>query len=329
MKKYRNRKNKYQHVPSRYTLFTITVVCVITIFASLTFNISGGPLHTVAGYVFVPMQKGINTVGSFFTTKAKDLQTLREVQKDNKKLKKKVDELNTQINTIKLEKYELENYRKLLDLDAKYPAYDKVAASVVAKDSSNWFSSFTINKGSNDGIKKGMNVIADGGLVGIVTDVGRNYSTVRSIINDLSNVSGMITSTYDNINVSGSLKDMNEKGVITFSELRDNKNQVKNGDSIVTSYVSDQYQQGILIGYVEKVKKDSNNLTKSGTITPAVDFEHLENVLVIKNLKQTGDTGDASQQDKDKDDKSHDVQNTQTTENPSENNKGQEQSQGQ
>ena len=137
----------------------------------------------------------------------------------------------------------------------------------------------------------------------------------------------MITSTYDNINVSGSLKDMNEKGVITFSELRDNKNQVKNGDSIVTSYVSDQYQQGILIGYVEKVKKDSNNLTKSGT--PAVDFEHLENVLVIKNLKQTGDTGDASQQDKDKDNKSHDVQNTQTTENPSENNKGQEQSQGQ
>ena len=46
-----------------------------------------------------------------------------------------------------------------------------------------------------------------------------------------------------------------------------------------------------MIGYIDKVEKDSNNLTKSGTITPAVDFEHIENVLVIKNLKQTGDVG--------------------------------------
>ena len=136
-----------------------------------------------------------------------------------------------------------------------------------------------------------MNVIADGGLVGIISDVGHNYSTVRTVINDLSNVSGMITNTYDNINVSGSIKDMDKNGVITFSELRDSDNKVKNGDSVVTSYVSDQYQQGILIGYIDKVEKDSNNLTKSGTITPAVDFEHIENVLVIKNLKQTGDVG--------------------------------------
>ncbi|WP_022747829.1 rod shape-determining protein MreC [Lachnobacterium bovis] len=293
----RNRYKKQQSIPSKYILMGITIVCICTIFLSLVANISGGPLNSVAGYVFTPMQKGINGVGSWATSKANDLQTLREVQKENKKLKKKVYSLRTQLNTIKLEKYELENYRKLLNLDAKYPAYDKIAASVVAKDSSNWFSTFTINRGSKDGIKKGMNVIADGGLVGIISDVGRNYSTVRTVINDLSNVSGMITNTYDNINVSGSIKEMNKNGVITFSELRDSDNKVKNGDSVVTSYVSDQYQQGILIGYVDKIEKDSNNLTKSGTITPAVDFAHIENVLVIKNLKQTGDVGTKNKTD--------------------------------
>ncbi|SER53414.1 rod shape-determining protein MreC [Lachnobacterium bovis] len=293
----RNRYKKQQSIPSKYILMGITIVCICTIFLSLVANISGGPLNSVAGYVFTPMQKGINGVGSWATSKANDLQTLREVQKENKKLKKKVYSLRTQLNTIKLEKYELENYRKLLNLDAKYPAYDKIAASVVAKDSSNWFSTFTINRGSKDGIKKGMNVIADGGLVGIISDVGRNYSTVRTVINDLSNVSGMITNTYDNINVSGSIKEMNKNGVITFSELRDSDNKVKNGDSVVTSYVSDQYQQGILIGYVDKIEKDSNNLTKSGTITPAVDFAHIENVLVIKNLKQTGDVGNKNKTD--------------------------------
>ena len=59
---------------------------------------------------------------------------------------------------------------------------------------------------------------------------------------------------------------------------------------VVTSYVSDRYQQGILIGYVTKIENNSNNLTKSGTITPVVDFEHIENVMVITQLKQTGDT---------------------------------------
>ena len=57
-------------------------------------------------------------------------------------------------------------------------------------------------------------------------------------------------------------------------------------DPVVTSAVSSNYQQGILIGYISSIETDSNNLTKSGTITPAVDFEHIEEVLVILNKKQ-------------------------------------------
>ena len=59
------------------------------------------------------------------------------------------------------------------------------------------------------------------------------------------------------------------------------------GDKIVTSNISDKYLPGILIGYINTINTDSNNLTKSGYITPAVDFEHLEEVLVILELKQT------------------------------------------
>ena len=83
---------------------------------------------------------------------------------------------------------------------------------------------------------------------------------------------------------------MNTSKVITFSGLRDEDDEVEVGDPVVTSYVSDLYQQGIMIGYVASIEKNPNNLTKSGTITPIVDFEHLENVLVIKNLKETGNT---------------------------------------
>ena len=82
---------------------------------------------------------------------------------------------------------------------------------------------------------------------------------------------------------------MNQESVITFQELRDTDNEVKIGDPVVTSYISDRYQQGILIGYINTIEENSNNLTKSGTITPVVDFEHIEEVLVIKEIKVVGD----------------------------------------
>lgn len=299
MKKYRNKKKR---LSTKYMLLIMTIVCITLIFTSLTLNISGGPLNTVAGYIFVPMQKGINTAGQWISDKTNDFKTLAQVQEENQKLKEQNDELTSQLNTIKLEKYDLDNLRELLDLDEKYPSYQKVAASVIAKDTGNWFSVFTIDKGSKDGLKKGMNIMAGSGLVGIITDVGPNYAKVRSIIDDSANVSAMVTTTGDNMNVSGNLQTMNSDQAITFSELRDSEDKVQIGDPVVTSYVSDQYQQGILIGYIASIESDSNKLTKSGTITPVVDFEHMENVLVILDTKETGNStqtessGDSSTQ---------------------------------
>lgn len=288
MKKFRNFRNKKKRLSSKYLLMILSGVCIVTIFTSLVLNISGGPLNAVAGYVFVPMQEGINNVGSWFSAKANDFKTLGEVLAENKELKSQIDDQTSQINKTKLEQYELDNYRELLELDNQYADFDKIAAHVIAMDGTNWFSTFTIDKGSKQGIAKGMNVIAGSGLVGIVTDVGPNYSKVRSIIDDSSNVSAMVLTTKDNFNVSGSLMNMNKDKVLPFSELRDENDKVQQGDPVVTSYVSDQYQQGLLIGYIYSVEDNANNLTKSGYITPVVDFQHLQDVLVITEIKNTG-----------------------------------------
>ena len=279
------RKSKFV-LPPKYILIILTGVCVVGILVSFTFQISGGPLHAAAGYGFIPMQAGINTVGTWMTDQAEKFKNLHDVMEENALLKQQVDELTAELNTTNLEQYELENLRELLELDQKYPSYEKVAANVIGKDGSNWFSTFTINKGTNDGIDVDMNVIAGSGLVGIVTEVGANYAVVSSIINDTAKVSGMVTTTSDNLIVNGSLKNMNENMVIEFSNLNDSDNEVGIGDPVVTSYISDQYQQGILIGYISTMETDANNLTKSGTITPAVDFEHIEEVLVILDKKQ-------------------------------------------
>jgi len=288
MRKIRGRNSKKKQIQTKYMLIILTVLCLLGIFGGLVFNINGGPLKTIAGYIFIPMQQGINQTGSWIFDTANDFKTLSEVLKENEKLKAQNAELTNQLTNTKIEQYELKNLRELFNLSEKYPTYKKLAASVIAKDGDNWFASFTINRGEKDGIQAGMNVIAGSGLVGIVTDVGPNYAKVRSIIDDANNVSAMIPTTGDNFNVSGNLKTMNESMVITFSELRDDENLVKVGDPVITSYVSNHYHQGILIGYIASIENGPNNLTKVGTITPVADFEHIEDVLVIMQIKDIG-----------------------------------------
>lgn len=130
-----------------------------------------------------------------------------------------------------------------------------------------------------------MNVIAGGGLVGRIVAIGSNWAKVNAVINDDSNVSGMVLASSDILMVTGSLQLM-EEGTIGFGQLIDSQNTVKVGDKVVTSNISDKYLPSILIGYISEINQDSNNITKSGKITPAVDFEHLEEVLVILKTKQ-------------------------------------------
>ena len=277
-------RKKFQ-LSNKYLFGLLTLICVVSLFVGMNFNINGGPLSDLADYCFVPMQKGLNSIGLFASDRMDELKNIRLLMIENAELQAKVDELTTENSTLKLEQYELESLRELYDLDKKYPSYKKTAARVIAKDAGNWFDTFVINKGSADGIRVNMNVIAGSGLVGIVTDVRLHSATVTTIINDLSNVSGMMISTSDYCIVRGSIKSMNEKQGILFDTLNDINDMITEGEQVVTSNISDKYLEGILIGYVTEIKIDSNNLTKSGVITPVVDFAHLEEVLVILQTK--------------------------------------------
>lgn len=275
-------------LPSKYILLLLTVICIMLLFAGYATGYSGEPVRTICNYVFVPMQKGLDYVGESISISNDDTKTKEQLIAENEQLQEKIDELSTQLTNTRLQQSELDTLRELYDLDQNYADYKTTGAHVIAKGTSNWFNTFTIDKGSKDGIKADMNVIAGSGLVGIVTDVGKNYAVVRSIIDDNSNVSGMMLSTNDNCIVSGNLKSMTESNMILFSNLEDVDHKVSTGESVITSNISDKYLPGLLIGYVTEVTDDNNNLTKSGEITPVVDFKHLQDVLVITQLKETG-----------------------------------------
>ncbi|MCR5458918.1 MAG: rod shape-determining protein MreC [Acetatifactor sp.] len=279
------RKGEKFTLPSKWLLFILTIICSALMLFTFTTDFFDKPLGTIVGYALVPFEKGIGKAGGWFSNRKDEFTQIKSLIKENQSLKEEVARLTEENTLLQQDKYELNKLRQLFELDEQYEEYHKVGARIISRDSGNWYSAFVIDKGTDDGILKDMNVIAGGGLVGRISAVGPNWARVTAIISDNANVSGMTLATEDNLIVSGSLKGMNE-GVIYFSKLVDSKSAVKAGDKIVTSDISDKFLPGILIGYVLTVEPDNNNLTKSGTMIPAVDFEHLSEVLVITDQKQ-------------------------------------------
>ena len=297
MKNRRNKSTKFT-LPSKYLLLILTAVCVVLMAITFLTDFLATPISNVFGFVIMPFETGISRVGVYLNDRTEELAQIRELLEENKRLKEQIDTLTIENNALQQDKYELNSLRELYKLDEQYEDYEKVGARVIAKNAGNWFGSFVIDKGSDDGICVDMNVMAGSGLVGRVTEVGKSWSKVISVIDDNSNVSAMILSTEDRLIVSGDLMTMNQRGSITFSQLvLGDGNTVSIGDKVVTSYISDKYLPGILIGYISEVNDDSNNLTQSGYITPAVDFAHMEEVLVVMNLKKQIDEKEAKAED--------------------------------
>ena len=277
------RKNHTSHA-NRYILLGLSIFCALMMILSSFSDKVGGPFRVFANITVIPLQQGINHIGGWMGDMKDNFSTLKQLQAENKKLQEQVDALTTENNYLQEERYEYERLQELYKLDQQYAEYEKTAAHVIAKDSGNWFSTFTIDKGSVDGIGVDMNVLSGSGLVGIVTEVGPTWAKVRSIIDDANNISGMVLPSSDTCIVSGDLSLMST-GQITFDQMENNDNIVAVGDQIVTSYISDKYLQGILIGSVSEINIDSNNLTRSGYIIPAVDFRNIQEVLVITTTK--------------------------------------------
>ena len=279
------KKGERLTLPSKYLLLILTILCTLLMLITFGTDVFNRPLNSVVGYAVVPFQQGIGKLGGWLSNRSEELVQIRTLLEENERLKAEIAALTEENTLLQQDKYELNQLRELVELDEQYGEYNKVGARIIGRDSGNWYSSFIIDKGADDGLATDMNVIAGGGLVGRITSVGPNWSKVTSIISDNSNVSGMTLTTEDNLIVSGNLQLMAENS-ITFGQLVDSKNVVAVGDKIVTSDISDKFLPNILIGYINYIETDANNLTKSGLLTPAVDFEHLGEVLVITDLKQ-------------------------------------------
>ncbi len=286
-------KKKLRDIPSRHILYVVVVLCAVMIGATWVLGNTNPVTNTIARAV-IPMQTGLNELGSSLADQIERVRTLWGAQEENALLKEENAVLRSENSRLLEQSYELERLRDLLGLKDEYSQYTMTAARVIQKDSGNWYHSFLIDKGTADGLQVGCNVLAggaEGGLVGIVTSVGENYARVRAIIDDTSRVGGMLLSdeTGTSCVVSGDLELMNEEECLRLNYI-DKDVEVEDGMRILTSNLSSDYLPGILIGYARDVAVDSSNLQQAGYLTPAVQFDSLREVVVILDLKVKEET---------------------------------------
>ena len=282
-----NKKGRGRDISPRYLFLALTIICVALLVFSIFFKEQTKKLRGYLSRVIVPLQEGVDKAGDSLSDGLSYFGDVKKLKEENAKLTETLKEYENEAAKYQAELSELEELRALYELDKKFPEYNMTAARVFSTDSSSWFNELYIDKGLNDGIYEGCNVLCDNGLLGIVVESYDSYARVRAIIDDRSNVTAEVGKDSALCNVEGSLKNM-EEGFLYVTDINKDAS-VEIGDRVITSNVSDRYFFGITIGYVTDISYDPNNLTKTAKITTAVDFKDVKDVLIITDRKQVVD----------------------------------------
>ena len=191
--------------------------------------------------------------------------------------------LTLQLNSAQEAVLENQRMRESLEVRNRYEALDPIYARVIARDPGQWFQTFSINRGKNDGVTSGMAVVNGDGLIGRVYEAGMNYAKVICIIDTRSAVACMVQSTRDNGIMRGEVaadSAVSECYVYYLPSL----NSIVPGDDVITSGTDSLFPKGLHIGTVTAVSMDAGSEGSYAVVTPSADFQHIEEVFVLREV---------------------------------------------
>lgn len=259
-------------------IITVIILVILVVFTNSNVN-QVSFVENIFNVLVMPVQNGftylknkISGNDSYFA----DMDTLKQ---ENEELKQKNSELEQSLRELEIIKAENETLKEYVNLKDKYADYNTIPADVINRDISNYSSTVVINVGTYDGIKEGMTVIADSGLVGHIVSVTSNTAKVQTIVDTASAVTSTISTTDDTIVVQGTLDD---KTALKATFIPTDA-VVLQGDSVETSGIGGIYPKGIHIGTIREVVNTNNITDRYAIVDTAVDFTKLNTVLVITN----------------------------------------------
>lgn len=265
----------------------LVIALLLSVLLGVSTALMGGdadPLSNVVNTITSPIRGGVSAVMDWAEGVYNYIFHYQDMQDQLKELQDELAQLQEQVRDAQEATRENEQFREMLDLKIRRRELKMDIARVTARSTADWESTLTINKGTNADIEAGDCVITSNGLlVGVVTDVGYNWSTVSTIINTDIEMGGIVERTYSAGILEGDFALMQE-GKLKLSYLPEGA-QLVAGDEVVTSGRGAVYPADLVVGTVEGVFTDPSGMTSYAVVIPDADLDSLVEVAIIKDFE--------------------------------------------
>jgi rod shape-determining protein MreC len=266
----------------KWTLLLAAVILVLLIARGTGMDRSSlSPIEIWFRNLLAPLESGATAVMGRTRALGDYLRSYQDLVQENKELKKEIAQLKNEVNALTEAQLENVRLRQLLKMqESLKQGWQSIPAKVIARDTSNWYHSVTINRGLEDGLEKDMAVINQDGLVGRVISVSRNSAEVLLILDKDGAVGCMVQLSRTPGVVEGVDR---PRGFLRMIHIPQDA-ELKENQIVVTSGLGGIFPSGLRIGYVTSITVEPNGLMKQALVSPFVDFNRLEEVLVLKPM---------------------------------------------
>lgn len=258
-----------------------TVMVVLCIISAVS---SGTPfLRNAAGVIASPFRAAGSAVAGWTADIEAHFDSVETLQEENDALRHYVAELEEQLRRAQSAAEENVRLREALGLKTGHPDYALTEAAVTERAISNWVSVLTLDRGTVDGVAVGQCVTDEyGNLVGVISDAGRNWSRVATLVDTESAVGAAVYRTGDVAVAEGRLELM-EEGCLALCYLTDPEALIS-GDQVVTSGLGGYLPGGLVIGTVREVRVDDGGVNRYAVVKAAVEPRSLVQVFIIRDF---------------------------------------------
>jgi len=256
-------------------------LALFIVILSVTLSAMGqtGPINNTLNVMATPFRYVGLKIGEAFNGFSKYFTSIDELDKENQSLIEEIERLEGELADSQAVKEENERLREYIEFKKTYPDLALTEALIIASESDNYSTLFTLNKGRKDGIKVGMPVVISKGVVGSVCEVGSTWCKVRVITEASSSIGAYVSRSGETGLIEGDIS-LKGTGECILNYLPADAD-IEVGDLIYTSGLGSVYPRGLLIGEVTEIKTDEYLRTKVAKVKCSVNFESLTYVMIV------------------------------------------------
>ena len=264
-------------------LIIAVLLAAITAVASYALKGTANPLSNALGVVTTPIRNGVSSFVGWAEGVYNYSFRYQELEEENQRLRSQIAELEEKAREGEAASKENELLREALGLRAKRSDFVLESARVTARSTSNWASTLTLSKGSVQDVAAGDCVVdAAGNLVGIIDEVGSNYSVMITVVDANLQMGGIVSRTDSTAMLEGDFTLMQE-GRLKMTYLPENT-ELLTGDLVLTSGLTGIYPSGLVVGTIESLHTHPSGMSRYAVLAPAADLDRLVEVFIIKEF---------------------------------------------